>query len=109
MGSLLQADLYPTDEIYEAIFNFSKTEPRSEKYEMLGYDSQNFIQLSGSLSINMVTVVTYASTLALASFLACKLYKLEFARYVGCRIPETSTIANLVSIFIQGYLELSIQ
>ena len=53
MGELTQKDMYPTDKIYPQIFSFSETKSYNLRFEDLGYEGINFIELSGSALINI--------------------------------------------------------
>jgi len=57
MSVLNQKDMYPTDEIYPLIFDFSETESYNIKYEDLGYSGTNFVELSGSALINVILTI----------------------------------------------------
>ena len=50
--------MYPTDEIYGEVFNFTDTEPLNTNFEDMGYEDQNFVFLTGSLLLNMVIIIT---------------------------------------------------
>ena len=61
LTELTQKDQYPTDEIYEGIFNFTSKASAIEYFEILGYEGANFITMSGSVLINiLIPLVTYA-------------------------------------------------
>ena len=45
--------MYPTDEIFEEIFDFSATESPIKHFETLGYEGSNFIEMTGSVLINI--------------------------------------------------------
>jgi hypothetical protein len=53
-SQLVQKDMYPTDEIYGAIFEFTDSESPVEQFEDLGYEGANFLDLTGSLIINLI-------------------------------------------------------
>ena len=44
-------DLYPTDQIYEKVFDFTETQPFNSLFEETGFESSNFILLTGTLFI----------------------------------------------------------
>jgi hypothetical protein len=46
--------MYPTDEIFEAIFDFTEKDSPIEHFETLGYEGANFVTMSGSLLINII-------------------------------------------------------
>lgn len=60
-------DFLPIHEIID--FGFTETDPRNDRFEKLGYDSSNFIELLGSITlyIFMILVLSAISALAYAS------------------------------------------
>jgi hypothetical protein len=79
---LTQMDMWPTDEIYEQIFDFTETYPFQDSFEILGYENSNFMLLIGSSPINMLIVVIYA----LLAFIMIKIgrnyHKVDFVRRI---------------------------
>ena len=70
MSIFVQSDMYPTDEIYEELFDFTESESPVEQFEDLGYEGANFMSLTGSLLINLCIVALIALFGALARFFA---------------------------------------
>lgn len=136
MGSLTQKDMYPTDEIYEALFNFTEKDyPKTDEepieeveyvpgrmlkeqeesitspemvagYEMLGYDNSNFVPLSGSGLINILIAVVSIVIYNIARYICRTMYRYQIARKIGLGFPRVNHYITLVRFFIEGYLEL---
>ena len=51
--------MYPTDEIYEAVFNFEDEDSPYEQFEFLGYEGAVFINISGSIIINLLLPISF--------------------------------------------------
>lgn len=49
--------MYPTDEIFQYVFNFSESETINDQFEDLGYEGANFVELTGSLVINLILII----------------------------------------------------
>lgn len=58
LSQLNQKDMYPTDIIFEEIFNFTETESPNEHFETLGYEGHNFIDMTGSVLINITLAIS---------------------------------------------------
>ena len=56
----VQSDMYPTDEIYGEVFNFTESESPIEQFEDLGYEGANYMLLTGSLLINLIMLTMVA-------------------------------------------------
>ena len=52
--------MYPTDWIYESLFEFTESESPIEQFEDIGYEGANFMNLTGSLLINLIILVFLA-------------------------------------------------
>ena len=52
-------DIYNTEKVYEAIFNFKIMEPFNAQFSLAGYDSTNFVVESGTLLIGTVLFLLY--------------------------------------------------
>ena len=57
LSNFAQSDMYPTDEIYGAIFNFTESESPIDQFEDLGYEGANYLSLTGSLLINLMLLI----------------------------------------------------
>ena len=86
MSEMNGKDMYPTEDIFEEYFNFTEKEAINDRYEIMGYDSSNFIPLSGSLIINIVIMV--GSVLAIMSLekLFKWTYRFKYSRILGTKI-----------------------
>lgn len=51
--------MYPTDDIFGAIFDFQDEDSPVEHFEFLGYEGVIFISLSGSIIINLLIPVVF--------------------------------------------------
>jgi len=66
LTELTQKDQYPTDEIYEGIFNFTAKDSPNKYFEILGYEGANFVTMTGSVLINLtIPLVTYLVNLTI--------------------------------------------
>ena len=52
-------DIYNTEKVYEAVFNFKIMEPFNAQFSLAGYDSTNFVVESGTLLIGTVLFLLY--------------------------------------------------
>ena len=66
--------MYPSDEIFEVIFNFTEKDSPIEHFETLGYEGANFVCMTGSLLINISISVSLAVFLRFADFVSRKNY-----------------------------------
>ena len=124
--------MYPTDEIYGLLFNFTEkdypheSEPieeveftgrrltessispemASDGYSILGYDNSNFIPLSGSGLINIILAIVSMIIYNMVRYFCKKLYKFRIARKIGISFPKVNDFITLARFFIEGYLEL---
>jgi hypothetical protein len=80
MGALTQKDMYPTDEIYEAIFNFSEKDSPIEHFEILGYEGASFITMTGSAFINVLTPIVAAMIYSFLRWLTFRYWRIKFMR-----------------------------
>ena len=71
--------MYPTDTIY-GYLNITESDSPIEQFEDLGYEGANFINLTGSLIINILVGLLAGVLISVALFFAKKLYKYEFVR-----------------------------
>ena len=83
LGMIVTKDMYPTDEIYEEVFDFSESESPIEQFEDLGYEGANFLGLTGSLIINLALTSLIAIYKSLSLFCSKKLYMFEYMREHG--------------------------
>ena len=86
LSLLNQKDMYPTDEIFEELFDFSETSSPIEHFETLGYEGSNFIEMTGSVLINISLAITTALILRIVNFLAIKCVKYRFMRKIGSNL-----------------------
>jgi len=106
LTELTQKDQYPTDEIYEGIFNFTAKDSAIKYFEILGYEGANFITLSGSVLINiLIPLVTYVFHFTLLK-LTHRFKEVSCMRKLGSRIQQISISAAILPLFIAGYLEI---
>jgi hypothetical protein len=105
LSGLNQRDMYPTDMIYPYVFNFTETDSPIEHFEELGYGGANFVELSGSLLINILIVLVIQVSKKILEKVCQLLYKYKFARNIGSKIEGTNVMAALVVLYLQGFLE----
>jgi hypothetical protein len=57
VAQIVQMDMYPTDKIYEYVFDLTESESPIEQFEDLGYEGADFLNLTGSLLINILMAI----------------------------------------------------
>ena len=80
---LTQMDVWPTDEIYEAIFNFTESDSFKDSFEILGYENSNFILLIGSTPINMIIVLIFALLAYIFNTIGRLYHKVDIIRRIA--------------------------
>ena len=106
LTDLTQKDAYPTDEIYEGMFNFTQKASAIEYFETLGYEGANFITMTGSVLINiLIPLITYALQYILLN-LTYRFKKVSCMRKFGSKIQQISISAAILPFFIASYLEI---
>lgn len=103
-----QKDMYPTDEIFAAIFHFSKTFSPIEHFESLGYEGSNFIEMTGSLLINLTIAIFTALVMKILYLVTIKNYQRPSMSRLGAKLSNNNTVAAIFMIYLQGYLEMLI-
>lgn len=92
--------MYPTDEIFEEVFNFTETDSPIVHFESLGYEGANFIEMTGSVIINILLAVITAIMVRLANYIALKLKKFKFIRVLGSKLKLENTIGAILMIYL---------
>jgi hypothetical protein len=92
--------MYPTGDIYPKIFDFSETDSPIEHFEILGYEGANFVELSGSLLINIVLAFAFEITVTILEKICIKYYKHPLARKFGLQLENSSFIAAIVIMYL---------
>ena len=100
--------MYPSDEIFGLIFEFTEKDSPIEHFETLGYEGANFVLMSGSLLINIGISVSLSIFLRIADFVCKKFYMYRIARKQGSRIKHSSAIGAILTLYLQGFLEMFI-
>ena len=100
--------MYPTDEIFEEVFDFSETESPIDHFETLGYEGSNFIQMTGSVLINILIAAFTAIVVRIANYVALKLRAFKYMRILGSKLKFENTIGAILMIYLQGFLEMLI-
>lgn len=99
MSEMNGKDMYPTEEIFQEYFNFTEKVPINDDYELLGYDSSNFIPLSGSLVINIALIaITVISLLLIDKFLVMG-YRFYYFRQMAIRLGKVSILEPVSRLF----------
>jgi hypothetical protein len=106
LAQVVTKDMYPTDEIYEVIFDFSESESPFEQFEDLEYEGANFLELTGSLLINLGLTSLIAIYKSLSLYCSKKFYMYEFMRKNGGRTQNSNHLKLILDIYLQGYLEV---
>jgi hypothetical protein len=100
--------MYPSDEIFGVMFNFTEKDSPIEHFETLGYVGANFVSMTGSLLINIIISVSLSIFLKFMDFCFRKCYKYKFARKYASKIQHSSAIGGIITIYLQGFLEMLI-
>lgn len=108
LSQITQKDTYPTDDIYEVIFNFTETDSPIKRFEILGFEGSNFICLTGSVLINAITALISAFFIYFLQRCAMKNLRMACGGIFVKMIPKLSSFAGIQRIFIEGYLEILI-
>ena len=116
ISGLNQRDMYPMEEINEAVFNFSKTDAlvsvtmdhvEVENFDALGLEGLNFIELSGSLIINFMLLTVIGSFDKLIQKVCVYFYKNKWARYIGMKTNlDLDVVAGIQNLYITAYLDI---
>jgi len=78
-----QMDLLDGYGLYTKWFDFKSTEPINDYWEMMGYDENNFLLLSGSYFIMMTILIVYFFVLWIINYIAKRCAKRRTARLIG--------------------------
>ena len=108
LSSMNQNDMYPTDIIYGLLFSFTEKESPIEHFEVLGYEGSNFVPLTGSALINIALAVILAILVQVGSYICVKLYRYQYARWLGCRLDSKTTQSSILTFYLQTFLEMTI-
>ena len=99
--------MYPTDEIFQYVFNFSESETINDQFEDLGYEGANFVELTGSLVINLILIIGSRIFLFIALMIIKKFFShYQTGRRYGIQVQSMMEWSTLFEIYLQGYLEL---
>jgi hypothetical protein len=85
---MTQKDMYPTDEIYEATFNFTEKDSKIEHFEQLGYEGANFVLMTGSVLINILIPVLANAFKLLVLKITYKCKYRKCSRKIGSKITS---------------------
>jgi hypothetical protein len=106
---LTQMDVWPTDEIYEAIFNFTESDSFKDSFEILGYENANFMLLIGSTPINMIIVILYAVIALVLIKFGIRYHEIDLIRTVAANFfYNINFVEAIFRVFLEGYMELNI-
>jgi hypothetical protein len=108
MSQLTQKDMYPSDEIFGLIFEFSEKDSPIEHFETLGYEGANFVSMTGSLLINIVITIGLSLLLKITDFICQMLARFKYARKCGASIKHSNTTGAILTLYLQGFLEMLI-
>lgn len=86
--------MYPTDWIYKAIFNFKDKDSPVEHFEFLGYEGVIFINLTGSIIINLLIPATFWARQQIVKRLAYRFQNVKCIRTIAIFAGNT----NLMSV-----------
>ena len=96
------------EDFYPMLLNFTQHETPIEQFERLNYVGVNFIELSGSLLINLIFSSIFLGLLHLLNKKARKHYRINWLRKLASLIPLGLLDSALMVLFKEGYLELLI-
>ena len=97
--------MYPTDTIYPLVFNFTETESMHEKFENLGYEGSNFVELQGSGLITLIISFFNSLSIIFLIYLCKRCFKYYIFRYIAIKLPTFNPYAMVLRVFIETYLE----
>ena len=87
------------------VFNFTETESAHPKFENLGYEGTNVIELSGSGLISILICILSSISLIILGYLCTRLFKFAIVRYLAIKLPSNNPYTMILRIFIETYLE----
>ena len=88
------------------MFDFTDKPSPIEQFEILGYDSGNFMVLSGSLLINCLIIIGLTLLKFIINTLLTLCAKHKRARRFGVWVGNFNPYPGLIRIYLEGYLEL---
>ena len=92
--------MYPTDEIFDSVFDFTETQSPIVHFETLGYEGSNFIEMTGSVLINILIAVVTAILVRFVNYSALKLKKYKLMRLLGAKLKLENTIGAILMIYL---------
>ena len=98
--------MYPTDEIYGAVFNFKDVDSPVEHFEFLGYEGVIFISLSGSIIINLLIILFIWALIQLTVCLVKKYPHSKLLRSIGVYFGHKDLTKVITSLYMASFLEL---
>ena len=110
MTVIAQLDIFFGEDLNKMIFEFPNDKSLDDHFEMFGYESQNFLILTGSLLLPLLflTVVNYAA-LKFVNYVGIKGFKWKCCRNMGIWAYSGffSLKGTLILFFTEGYFDLS--
>ena len=98
--------MYPTDQMYEAIFNFKDKDSPVEHFEFLGYEGVIFISLTGSIIINLLTPLILWTFQRFMACLARKFMNVKLFKTIGVYYGHTNLLKTVRAIYMASLIEL---
>jgi hypothetical protein len=92
--------MYPTDEIFESIFNFTEKVSPNEHFETLGYEGANFISMTGSVIINILIAITLNSVAVSINKLALNCSEYSCMRKIGASLKLSNTVGAILVLYL---------
>ena len=98
--------MYPTDQIYGAIFNFKDVDSPVEHFEFLGYEGVIFITLSGSIIINLLITLFIWAIIQLTVCLVKKYPQSKSLRSIGVFFGHKDLTKVITAMYMASFIEL---
>lgn len=101
-------DLFDLEDFYEKNMEFIETKPFNSKFELMGFETKNFLLNSGSLMLFIIMIFVNFFFQKICNFLAIKFHKHAFWRKIGVASFETEFSSSMIRLIFQAYIDLYI-
>jgi hypothetical protein len=110
MSGMNQREPYDPGIVYDFFFNFTETDPLNVNFERLGLESLNYIDLTGAMFIDILTLVLANLLYNVIQKICKRNYTNYWARYIGHKINvgEGSILKGIQIMFVTGFLDITI-
>ena len=101
-------DLFDLEAFYEKNMEFIETEPFNDKFELMGFETKNFLLNSGSLMLFIIMIFVNFFFQKVANFLAIRFHKYSTWRKIGVKMYYTNFSSSMIRLIFQAYIDLFI-